>query len=178
MPGLKSRDIRSPIDWLTLSNIVYQSKQVKQRVTFPLKEDNESNYRLYLFDNGLFTYQSKINMASFLDKNIQNTLSGILFENYVATEFASNDIPLFYWKGKNSSEFEFLVECNNRIIPIDVKKGIGTKTSLKNYCSINKCDIAIKISKNNYGYDMENKILTIPLYETFMLIKDIKNNNL
>ena len=177
-PGLKSRDIRSPVDWLTLANIVYQSKQVKQKVTFPLKEDGESNYRLYLFDNGLFTYQSKINMATFLDKNVQNTLSGILFENYIATEFASNGIPLFYWKGKNSSEFEFLVECNNRIIPIDVKKGIGTLTSLKNYRALNKCDLAVKISKNNYGYDAENKILTIPLYEAFMLIKDIKNNNL
>ena len=177
-PGLKSRDIRSPKDWLTLANIVYQSKQVKEKVAFPLKEDDENNYRLYLFDNGLFTYQSKINMANFFDKNIENTLSGILFENYVATELASNEIPLFYWKGKNSSEFEFLVECNNRIIPVDVKKGTGSLTSLKNYRAVNKLDLAVKISKNNYGYDLKNKILTIPLYEVFMLIKDIKNNNL
>ncbi len=177
-PGLKSRDIRSPKDWLTLANIVYQSKQVKEKVAFPLKEDDENNYRLYLFDNGLFTYQSIINMANFFDKNIENTLSGILFENYVATELASNEIPLFYWKGKNSSEFEFLVECNNRIIPVDVKKGTGSLTSLKNYRAVNKLDLAVKISKNNYGYDLKNKILTIPLYEVFMLIKDIKNNNL
>ena len=177
-PGLKSRDIRSPKDWLTLANIVYESKQVKERVSFPLKADDENNYRLYLFDNGLFTYQSRINMANFLDRNAQNTLSGILFENYIATELVSNGIPLFYWKGKNSSEFEFLVECNNRIIPIDVKKGTGTLTSLKNYRAANKCDLAIKISKNNYGYDLTKAILTIPLYEAFMLIKDIKNNNL
>ena len=177
-PGLKSRDIRSPKDWLTLANIVYESKQVKENVTFPLKEDNENSYRLYLFDNGLFTYQSKINMVNFFDGNIQNTLSGILFENYIATELVSNEIPLFYWKGKNSSEFEFLIECNNRIIPVDVKKGTGSLTSLKNYRAINKCDLAIKISKNNYGYDSEHKILTIPLYEAFMLIKDIKNNKL
>ena len=177
-PGLKSRDIRSPKDWLTLANVVYESKQVKQKVTFPLKEDNEYSYRLYLLDNGLFSYQSKINMTTFIDRNVQNTLSGILFENYVASELAANQIPLFFWKGKDSHEFEFLLECNNRIIPLDVKKGKGMLNSLAHYKMINKCDIAIKISNNRYGYDEERKILTIPLYQAFVLLKDIKDNNL
>ena len=177
-PGLKTRDIRSPKDWLTLANVVYESKQVKEKVTFPLKEDDENSFRLYLLDNGLFTYQSRINMATFLDKNSHNTLSGILFENYVADELKANEIPLYFWKGKNASEFEFLIECNNRIIPLDVKKGKGTLTSLKNYKELNKCDLAIKVSNNNYGFDENNKILTVPLYQLFMLIKDIKNNNL
>ena len=50
--------------------------------------------------------------------------------------------------------------------------------SLVHYKMINKCDTAIKISNNRYGYDEERKILTIPLYQAFVLIKDIKDNNL
>ena len=171
--GLKNRDIKNPKDWLILSNTIYESKQIKQRVTIPLKEDDENNYRLYLFDNGLFTYQSHINMSSFVNSGTQNTLFGILFENYIATELASKKIPLFYWKGKNASEFEFLVESCGTIIPIDVKKGVGTLTSLKNYSAFNKCPLAIKISKNNFGYNIDNKILTIPLYQAFLLIDDL-----
>ena len=175
-PGLKSRDIRSPKDYLVLANIIYESKQVKEHVSFPLKEENENNYRLYLLDNGLLAKQAKINMATFIDRNNQNTLSGILFENYVATELSANGIDLFYWKGKATAEFEFLLEYNNQIIPIDVKKSTGPLTSLKSYKDFNKCPLAIKISSNNFGYNSEKKILTIPLYETFLLIRDIKNN--
>ena len=176
--NLKTRDIRSPLDWLNLANIVYESKQVKLVVSYPLKEDNDYNYRLYLFDNGLFTYQSKINMANFIDSNAKNTLSGLLFENYIASELKANGIPLFFWKGKDDYEFEFLVECNNRIIPIDVKKSTGVLKSLKKYKENNKCDLAIKFSQNNYGYDEVNKILTVPLYQAFMAIKDIKESKL
>ncbi len=173
--GLRNRDIRSPKDYLTLANIVYESKQIKEHVSFPLKEENENDYRLYLLDNGLFCLQSKINMATFVDKEARNTLSGVLFENYIATEFVSKGIPLFYWKGKSSSEFEFMVSSNNEIYPVDAKKGKGTLGSLKKYRESNKCNLAIKISSNKYGYDKENKILTIPLYQVFMLANDIKN---
>ena len=34
----------------------------------------------------------------------------MFFENYVACELASYGIPLFYWKGKNDYEFEFVVK--------------------------------------------------------------------
>lgn len=177
-PGLKSRDIRSPKDWLKLANIVYESKQVKIRVSSPLKESDENNYRLYLLDNGLFAKQSNISMSTFIDRTKQSTLAGILFENYVATEFSAKGIPLFYWKGKTTAEFEFLVDVNNQIIPIDVKKSKGNLSSLKGYKEANTCPLAIKISSNRYGFDKENKILTIPLYDVFLLADSIKLNTL
>ena len=62
-------------------------------------------------------------------KNTKTTVRG--YENYVATEFASKDIPLFYWTGNNSNEFEFIVENNGKILPIDVKRGSGKLNSLE-----------------------------------------------
>ena len=39
--------------------------------------------------------------------------------------------------------------------------------------------MAIKISSNNFGYDKENDVLTIPLYMTFLLADDLaKGNNI
>ena len=106
-------------------------------------------------------------------KEKRNTLSGIFYENYVATEFASKDIPLFYWAGNNSNEFEFIVQNNGKILPIDVKKSGGKLNSLEAFRKTNPSSTAIKISANNYGYNAENDILTIPLYEVFLLANDL-----
>ena len=45
-----------------------------------------------------------------------------------------------------------------------MKKGRGILNSLEKLSNHNKFEFAIKISKNNYGYDFEKRILTIPFY--------------
>ena len=173
--GAKNRDFASPMDWLLTANVVLKSKKIKERVTTPLVEENESNYRLYLSDMGLFTYQSGLNAKSFcLDK--KNVLSGIYFENYIAIEINSRSIPLFYWKGKRDSEFEFLIEVGNKIIPIDAKKKRGNLNSINEYRTHNKKTTVVKVSMNNYGYDSLNDILTIPYYYFSFYLNDIENN--
>ena len=174
----KYREFTSPIDWLLTANLLIKSEVIKEKVTYPLMADCESIMRLYLLDCGLFASQSKIDMTTFYDAEKRNELSGIFFENYVAEEFNSWGIPLYFWKGKNDSEFEFLVMSKNRIIPIDVKKGKGVLNSLDKFKNHNSCDLAIKISKNNFGYDNSKGILTLPLYMVFLLCHDICNNNI
>ncbi len=80
-------------------------------------------------------------------------------------------------EGKNDYELEFILNINNRIIPLDVKKGKGRLNSILNFRLHNPTDVAIKVSKNNYGYDESNKILTIPFYYLPFLLDDIINDN-
>lgn len=42
-------------------------------------------------------------------------------ENFVADELPAAGIPLFYWKGKDSAEMDFIVKSDNKLYPIDVK---------------------------------------------------------
>lgn len=168
-PGLieeksKTRDFATSIQWLTLAHVVNQSFQLKEHITMPLMPDRESSFRLFLGDIGMFSYQSGINAASFVSNERENTLSGIFFENFVANELIAKEHKLFYWRGKASAELEFIVESNNKLYPIDVKKGRGTLNSLEKFSNHNKFDFAIKVSKNNYGYNQEQKLLTIPFY--------------
>ena len=168
-PGLieeksKTRDYATSIQWLTMAHVVNQSFQLKEHVTMPLMPDSDSSFRLFLGDIGMFSYQSGINAASFVSSERENTLSGIFFENFVANELIAKEHKLFYWRGKSSAELEFIVESDNRLYPIDVKKGRGTLNSLEKFSNHNKFEYAIKVSKNNYGYDREQKLLTIPLY--------------
>lgn len=177
-PGLieeksKTRDYATAIQWLTMAHIINQSFQLKEHITMPLMQDNESNFRLFLGDIGMFSYQSGINAASFVSNTRKNTLSGIFFENFVANELTAKGHKLFYWKGKSTAELEFIVESANRLYPIDVKKGRGTLNSLEKFANHNSFECAIKVSKNNYGYNAEQKLSTVPFYFFPFVAKDL-----
>lgn len=182
-PGLieeksKTRDYATSIQWLTMAHVVNQSFQLKEHVTMPLMPDSDSSFRLFLGDIGMFSYQSGINAASFVSSERENTLSGIFFENFVANELIAKEHKLFYWRGKSSAELEFIVESDNRLYPIDVKKGRGTLNSLEKFSNHNKFEYAIMVSKNNYGYDREQKLLTIPLYFIPFVAKDLADGKM
>ena len=182
-PGLieeksKTRDFATSIQWLTMAHIINQSFQLKEHITMPLMQDNESHFRLFLGDIGMFSYQSGINAASFISNERENTLSGIFFENFVANELIAKEHKLFYWRGKSSAELEFIIESDNKLYPIDVKKGRGTLNSLEKFANHNKFEYAIKVSKNNYGYDEEQKLLTIPFYFIPLVAKELKDGTM
>lgn len=177
-PGLieeksKTRDFASSIQWLTLAHVVNQSFQVKEHITMPLVADEDSFFRLFLADIGMFSYQSGINAASFVSNERENTLSGIFFENFVANELVAQDLGLFYWKGKSSAELEFVIESDNKLYPIDVKKGKGSLNSLEKFSNHNKFEYAIKVSRNQFGYDAQKKLLTIPFYYISFVAEDL-----
>lgn len=177
-PGLieeksKVRDYATSINWLTMAHIVNQSYQLKEHITMPLMNDDDSSFRLFLSDVGMFSYQSGINAASFISGDRENTLSGIFFENFVAAELIAKGNPLFYWRGKSSCELEFIIESNNKLYPIDVKKKRGVLNSLEKFSNHNKYECAIKISSSNYGYDENKKLLTIPFYFVSFLANDL-----
>jgi len=182
-PGLieeksKTRDYATSIQWLTMAHVVNQSFQLKEHITTPLMPDSESNFRLFLGDIGMFSYQSGINAASFVSSERDNALSGIFFENFVANELIAKEHKLFYWRGKSSAELEFIVESNNKLFPIDVKKGRGTLNSLEKFSNHNKFEYAIKVSKNNFGYNPEQKLLTIPFYFIPFVAKDLADGTM
>lgn len=181
-PGLieeksKTRDFITSIQWLTMAHVINQSFQLKEHITTPLIIDNDSNFRLYLGDMGMFSYQSGINAASFVSKDHENTLSGIFFENYVANELIAKGHKLFYWRGKSSAEIEFIIESNSKLYPLDVKKGRGSLNSLEKFSMHNKFEFAIKVSKNNYGYNNKQKILTVPFYFIPFIAQNLADNN-
>ena len=166
--GARTRDMRSALDWLAEARIINISRMVTDHVTSPLTADEDSLFRIYLNDIGMFSYQSEINPALFLSDKGRDSLTGIFFENYAAEELNARGIPLFYWCGKGGSEFEFVFNRYGTIIPMDVKKKKGPLTSLNRFKEQNKLDYAVKVSSNNYGFDETNRILTIPLYQLFL----------
>ena len=159
----KTRDVIAPIEWLVTANVVNKAYLLKEKVTSPLIESDNSMYRLYLSDTGLFTYQSGLNAKTFV-LNKDNTLSGIYYENYISIELVAREYGLFYWKGKRGSELEFIIDLEGNIVPIDSKKSKGSLNSVVEFRTHNKKDLIIKVSTNKYGFDDDSKVLTLPFY--------------
>ena len=172
----KNRDMINPYFWLTTANVVLQSFCLKEKITLPLIEDENSIFRFYLSDVGMFTHQSGLDYERFLiDKD--NALSGIYYENYVATELVARRYPLFYWKGKRSSEFEFIMNVDNSIVAIDAKRGKSNLNSLEEFRNHNKTDLIIKVSSNQYGYNEGQKLLTLPFYFFSFYLNSLSNDS-
>ena len=172
----KNRDMINPYFWLTTANVVLQSFCLKEKITLPLIEDANSIFRFYLSDVGMFTHQSGLDYERFLiDKD--NALSGIYYENYVATELVARRYPLFYWKGKRSSEFEFIMNIDNSIVAIDAKRGKSNLNSLEEFRNHNKTDLIIKVSSNQYGYNEGQKLLTLPFYFFSFYLNSLSNDS-
>ena len=75
-------------------------------------------------------------------------------------------------------EFEFVVYSNENLYPIDAKKNKGNLNSLAEFRQFNPKTTGIKISSNNFGYNKENDILTIPHYAVFLLAEDLQEGTL
>ena len=69
-----------------------------------------------------------------------------------------------------------IIDYNNKLYPIDVKKSKGTLNSLEKFSNHNKFEYAIKVSKNNYGYNAEQKLLTVPFYFFPFVAEEFSNS--
>ena len=159
------------IDWLESAGIVLKCQKT-QHGYMPISVYADlSDFKLYMADAGLLTMKSGISYQTILSTIEQdNSFLGALAENYVAQQFTANRIPLFYWKNDNTAEVDFVLQTDNGIIPVEVKKGKRNKAiSMRQFAEKYGSPFAIRISQKHFGFD--NNIKAIPLYATFCITK-------
>lgn len=165
--GARKRKYENPIEWLISSGMILNCTKIK-KAEIPLKVyQDEENFKLYLSDVGLLVSMSEI---KYNDIVLDNAFSfkGAIVENYIAQEFISNDISLYYWTYGRNAEVDFIIYNDDGVIPVEVKSGDNVKsTSLKFYVAENKPKYSIRLSTKNFGF--ENNIKSIPLYAAFCI---------
>ena len=160
------------INWLVNAGIV--NKCIKTKIGLPLKMYEElDSFKLYMNDVGLLTNLSEFPL--YLIKNreaVNETMLGMLTENYVATSLKINGLNLNYWKNDYDSEVDFILQTEKgNIIPLEVKTSTHVKArSLNNYINEYKPLYAIRVSAKNFGF--KNNIKSVPLYAVFCLNKN------
>jgi len=159
------------IDWLESAGIVLKCQKT-QHGYMPISVYADlSDFKLYMADVGLLTMKSGISYQTILSTIEQdNSFLGALAENYVAQQFMANRVPLFYWKNDNTAEVDFVLQTNEGIIPVEVKKGKRNKAiSMNLFSQKYNSPYSIRISQKHFGFD--NNIKSVPLYATFCISK-------
>jgi len=168
--GAKARDYQGSIEWLLMSNICIESIEVNRGET-PLKAFADSKrFKLYMCDVGLLTRSANLSPLVVL-KDEDYIFKGAITENYVAQHIKTMS-ELYYWK-KNTYEVDFLIECGEDIIPIEVKSKENTRArSLKEYNRIYSGNKSVIFSQKNLL--VKENVLYIPLYAVWAYLDYLK----
>lgn len=166
------RALKQALDLLVQAGLAYKVYHTAGHGV-PLGAEVKSNrFKVVLFDTGMHFRILELNNADILvAKDIDMINKGGIAEVFVGNEFIKsmdNRIrgQLFYWhnEGKGtSSEVDYLIQKDSKIIPIEVKSGkTGKMKSMMVFLKQHKSEYGVRLSLENFS-KYEN-ILIMPLY--------------
>ncbi len=167
--GARAKDFETAINWLTDAGLVLKVSCVEKPI-MPLNAYADfDSFKLFFLDIGLLNTMAKIDQKILLEKNtILVEFKGALTEQFVAQQLKINH-DLYYWVASNgTAEVDFLLQFNNKIIPIEVKAEENLKAkSLKVFVEKYQSNTAIRTSMSRFR---EQEWLTnVPLYGIYTL---------
>lgn len=118
-------------------------------------------------DVGLLVMKSGISSQTILSGE-GNLFMGAVTENYVAMQLAAKGYPLYYWESPGTAELDFVMQKNDRIIGIEVKKGEHVRSrSLRLFIDAYHPAYSIRLSLKNFGE--KDGLKSVPLYAAFCI---------
>ena len=162
--GARAREYENALNWLNDANLIYKIYNVT-KTDFPLKAYNDlSSFKIYMNDVGLLRKMSNLDSRIVIEGNkLFEEFKGAFTENYVLNMLCStlDIVPNYFTFNRN--EINFVIQCKNKIIPIEVKSNKTTNnTSLTKYNEKYNNNFSIRLSMNNLKLD--GNILNIPLF--------------
>ena len=142
------------------SYIVAEPKQ-------PLSISRETNvFKLFMNDVGLLTSCYPMSVKKqLLEMNPDHEINnGSLFENFVAEEIFAAGLSPYYYKKNGVGEVDFVIERDDKPIPVEVKSGKDYKKhkALDHLLEKYKFDEVFVLSAHNV--EMEENIMYYPIY--------------
>lgn len=129
--------------WLDKAGValpVYNVEEPK----YPLRLSKQRNlFKLFQNDVGLLACQYSNGMQIKLLRDEVNINYGGIYENAAAQELKAHGFSLYYFNSKTQGEIDFVVEMEEKILPIEIKSG-------KDYTRHNAMDNVL----SNVGYDI------------------------
>ena len=178
--GKRAAELEDALQWLTDAGLVYRL-HLAENVEMPLSAaSNASWFKLYMSDIGLLRRKSGLSWQTILTgSELYSKYKGAVAENYVMNELVTAGYVPYYWRSGNTAEIDFLIEKNDRVIPIEVKAADNVQAkSYKLFCKRYSPADGFKMSMKNIGQNItENTNTTnLPLYLLWELEHYIKEN--
>lgn len=153
------------LEWLSLAGVVLKCQRISQAAEPIAVYADLSAFKIYMGDVGLLAMKSGISQQTVLSGE-GNAFMGALTENYVAQQLAAKDYNLYYWESNSIAELDFVLQKENQIIGVEVKKGENVRSrSLSVFVNSYHPAYSIRFSLKNFGE--KDALKSIPLYAAF-----------
>ena len=163
--GARAAEYELAIQWLIDAGIVHKVNRIKE-AKMPLKfYEDISAFKLFLLDMGLFACMCDVPALEMLvGNNVFVEYKGAFAEQYVLQQLVCQNVKPYYWSSeKTPSEIDFVIQKDNKIIPIEVKAEVNVKArSLRQFITNNPELKAVRFSM--LGYAEQDWMTNIPLY--------------
>ena len=162
--GARAREYENALNWLNDANLIYKIYNVT-KPDMPLVAYNDlSSFKIYMNDVGLLRKMANLNSRIVVEGHkLFEEFKGALTENYVINMLCTifDEVPNYFTFDRH--EIDFVIQYENRIIPIEVKASNSTNNiSLTRYNEKFNNNLSIRFSTNNLKKD--GKILNVPLF--------------
>lgn len=155
------------IEWLHLAGVVLKCQRINQAFEPISVYADLSAFKLYMGDVGLLTAKAGLSQQTILSGG-GNIFMGAVTENYVAQQLAANGYDLYYWESSNTAELDFVLQKENHVMAIEVKKGEHVRSrSLNLFIGAYNPSSAIRLSLKNFGE--KDGLKSVPLYAAFCI---------
>ena len=152
--------------WLCDCGLVYKVNRISN-AGIPLKayEDLKA-FKLFAVDVGLLGCMTGLRQRTILNgDDLFVEFKGALTEQYVSQQLKTlEDLGIYYYTNdRGTCEIDFVVETNEKIVPLEVKAETNLKAkSLKIYRERFNPELSVRTSMADYK--KENWLLNLPLY--------------
>lgn len=166
--GARAKDFADALFWLEKANIVIKIPKTNEGKMPLAGYEDLLSFKIYFSDVGLFSAKSNLSAAAILTQNYGGEVKGAITENFVAQELTANGIRAYYWESRGMAELDFVIQQQDKIVPIEVKASINTKAkSLDAFRKKYNIEKSVRICAKNFGY--ENGIKSVPLYAVWCI---------
>ena len=162
--------------WLKNSGVGLFVHNVDNPV-YPLLASKERTlFKLFLCDVGLLTYKLYYGNQILILNGDSDLNYGAVYEAVVAQELKAHGFELFYNNDKKRGEIDFLIEKDNKVIPLEVKSGKDYKrhSALAQLMANDAFHYSEGIVLCNGNVEVEGKTVYLPIYR-IEFIQNTKN---
>lgn len=177
--GSRAADYENAIQWLIDAGLIYKVNRVS-KPCLPLNfYFDKSIFKLYLLDVGLLGAMAKAAPSLMLiSNNVFVEFKGAFTENYVLSQLLSAgcDTVAYYAKEKSTLEIDFLVQYDDKILPIEVKAEENVKSkSLRQFVTVDQ--VAQRLHGYRFsmlGYANQEWMSNVPLPAVEAFVRSLR----
>lgn len=164
--GARAKDFELAIQWLSDAGLVVKCNRVSKPEIPLMAYQDIFSFKLFLHDVGLLIAISDIDIRTIVEKNqLFNQFNGAIVEQFVLQQLRlrANRYIGYWTNDRSTSEVDFVIQSEGKVIPIEVKSGENLKAkSFKLFCQKYNPNIAIRTSMSDYKE--ESWLTNLPLW--------------